>query len=209
MSKYTFCEWEENGYHDSYFYEGVWNTVTREIESIEVGSTAYAGGCGSGTAHMKLYDASEKVQEDFRNYAIFTAAEMIYNSNERDANEPQMAEFGDKLITIESTRKKDGTIIDIGVRGEVFWTGAFGTFYRNGYNKKNRSNISVGLRLLDGSKVFVALKKCKRDIVIEDFQTIKRRMEDAWDAGSFDVKPLTSCRAWLTRTYIHKTTKAA
>jgi hypothetical protein len=41
------CDWEQNGYHDSYFYSAVFDTETGVISSVETGATAYAGGMES------------------------------------------------------------------------------------------------------------------------------------------------------------------
>jgi hypothetical protein len=35
---------ENNGYHDSYFFMRVWDEATQSIKAIETGSTAYGGG---------------------------------------------------------------------------------------------------------------------------------------------------------------------
>jgi hypothetical protein len=38
------CNWEQNGYHDSYFYDAVYDVDADEISGIQIGSTAYGGG---------------------------------------------------------------------------------------------------------------------------------------------------------------------
>lgn len=92
--------------------------------------------------------------------------QLIRNAELRDVFEPQDAKFGTVLRLTEAHTHKDKTTgakttVAAGTVGEVFWCGAFGTFYRNDYNHPNRDNRRVGLRLLDGSKVFVPLKKCR------------------------------------------------
>jgi hypothetical protein len=65
----------------------------------------------------------------------------------------------------KSTVKKGGKFVTIpaGTAGEVVWCGAFGTFYRNGYNHPNRFNRSLIVKLDDGRKVNVPLEKCRLD----------------------------------------------
>lgn len=43
---YKLCDWEQNGYHDSYFKAALFNSETQEIVGVETGATAYAGGRG-------------------------------------------------------------------------------------------------------------------------------------------------------------------
>jgi hypothetical protein len=59
--------------------------------------------------------------------------------------------------------KHKGVKYDAGLRGEVFWSGSYGHFYRNGYNKPDRENTRVGLRLTTGEKIFVALSALRLD----------------------------------------------
>jgi hypothetical protein len=42
--KYTLCQWEDNGYHDSYFYAGIWDTETKKMSAMMTGATAFCGG---------------------------------------------------------------------------------------------------------------------------------------------------------------------
>jgi hypothetical protein len=44
MSKHVVGNYEENGYHDSYFKAVLWDDEARKIEHVEIGATAYAGG---------------------------------------------------------------------------------------------------------------------------------------------------------------------
>lgn len=44
--KYKLCWWEENGYHDSYFYGVYYDGDKHELESVGLGATAYGGGIG-------------------------------------------------------------------------------------------------------------------------------------------------------------------
>ena len=57
--------------------------------------------------------------------------------------------------------KHKGAPIPEGTVGEVFWSGAYGQFFRKGYNRPGRSNTRVGLNFADGSSAYVALSACR------------------------------------------------
>lgn len=44
MAKFTIADYEENGYHDSYFYAFTFDTETNEFDRVMTGATAFAGG---------------------------------------------------------------------------------------------------------------------------------------------------------------------
>lgn len=193
MALHKLCDWEDNGYHDSYFYAAVWNDETNAVESIETGSTAYYGGCSAGEP-VKDIDIVLKAVEWLKQY-IYKA---IRAAEYRDVLEPQAAPHGTELRLIRDVRHK-GMIIPEGTWGDVFWSEAYGKFYAKGYNKPNRENIRVGLRLPDGSKVFVALKACrlKRD-PLSDAELMARA-----DRLSRDCKFGAACgmKAWESQNW--------
>lgn len=64
---YILAEYERNGYHDSDFYAICYNTETCKIETIEVGSTRYAGGRGTGdmlAPTLEIIETARQVHED-------------------------------------------------------------------------------------------------------------------------------------------------
>lgn len=152
--KHALCSWEDNGYHDSYFYQAVWNDETNQVESHMEGATAFAG----GHSYPAITDSDMLMQ------AITWLSEHIYTrireAEYRDVLEPNAAPHGMELRLLRDVRH-NGTVIPAGTWGDVFWSGAYGKFYRNGYNKPCRTNIRVGLRLPDGNKIFVALSACR------------------------------------------------
>ncbi len=155
MALHSLCSWEDNGYHDSYFYDAVWNDETNAVERVSTGATAWAGGI---TQIPAVKDVRIVLQAlDWLANHIYGA---IRDAEYRDVLEPQAAPHGTELELIRDVKHK-GAVIKAGTWGDVFWSEAYGTFYRNGYNKPCRENIRVGLRLPDGSKAFVALKACK------------------------------------------------
>jgi hypothetical protein len=48
-TKFKLCWWEDNGYHDSYFYGVYFDTEDGKLHSTGLGATAYGGGIGFGS----------------------------------------------------------------------------------------------------------------------------------------------------------------
>jgi hypothetical protein len=197
---YRLCDWEDNGYHDSDFYVALWDAAARRIINMEYASTRYGGGKDI-EQYPAMAAASEDVRREFKSWAVDAAADMIFAAKEAEHNEPEVVNHGDVLVTVRKTKKKDGSVVETGVRGDVFWSGAYGKFYRKGYNRPGRGNTRVGLRLDDGTRVFVGLSACKRDGDTEPLEDIRARMQENMDNGGFEILPLTSCRAWLSKSY--------
>lgn len=153
--------WEDNGYHDSYFYVSVWDDEARTVRAIETGSTAYSGG-NSECSYPPISDVNALRD------AITWLADYIYNvirpQEHADVLEPQAAELRADYRLTRAVKHK-GEKYESGLVGRAFWSGAYGQFYRNGYNRPNRANTRVGLELTDGRKVFVALSalRCNRE----------------------------------------------
>lgn len=156
--RYYLCDWEENGYHDSYFQVALWNEATQAVERVEYGATAYGGGW------------DYRAETSYPTLAVVNKAcawlseyiyRQIYAAEQRDVFEPEAVRNGEELILTRDARNK-GVKIAAGTQGRVFWSGAYGQFYRNGYNRPGRANTRVGLELANGQRVFVALSACKR-----------------------------------------------
>lgn len=66
MSLYKLCDWEQNGYHDSYFKAAMYDSTADKIVGVETGATAYAGGRGlpepapEGETLVKAYKCLER-----------------------------------------------------------------------------------------------------------------------------------------------------
>lgn len=159
--KHLLTEWEVNGYDDSDFYASVYDDQTRTIEGICTGSTRYAG---ARSADQSVYPPiSDPVVLQGAIHALTVVIfDTIRAAEYRDVMEPNDAPKGAILRTIRNCKHR-GSVIPAGTVGEVFWCDAFGTFYRNGYNKPCRENRRVGMRLADGSSVYVALSACRLD----------------------------------------------
>ena len=199
------CAWEDNGYHDSYGYSAYWNG--KKLETFSTWSTAYAGGGGPEACVGRLCDAPTRVRNAFKKWACRTAAEMLHANAVAMIEEPRPGELkkGETLVTTRIVRPKGKPAIPAGTKGNVFWWGSHGTFFRNGYNRPNRSNTRVGLELETGEKVFVTLEALKRVGVPESVETFEKRRVKDYNAGAFSPLPLVPCKAWLTTAYIYPT----
>lgn len=155
--KHALCEWEANGYDDSDFFVAEYDDETGIVSKREIGSTRYAGGM----------DKYERVTDpDIVRKAESWLAESTFaylkSMDHFAVEEPDDAANGTRLRLLRDVRHK-GEKYTAGTIGTAFWCGAFGTFYRNGYNKHNRFNRRVGIRLDDGRTFFCALEACRLD----------------------------------------------
>lgn len=158
-------EWEHNGYDDSDFYRVVYNPNTRSLARFETGSTRYGGRPWPGSEFVKpeatppeVWSAAEAVAADLYAAGLARLEHLrVFEPGPKDCA------IGTVLRTTRACRSKAAGTIPAGSVGEVFWSGSYGTFYRNGYKQPNRENTRVGLRLRDGSRVFVALSACRLD----------------------------------------------
>ena len=195
-TKIILCEWEANGYHDSYFYGIAFDTTTSEIVSVSLGATAYGGGADA-VSHGPITPAialAVRTAIRDRYIAEYRTAEVM------DIETPADASNGQRLSLIRNVRHRGEKYL-AGTEGTVFYCHAFGTFYRNGYNRPCRGNRRVGLRLDDGSSIYVALSACKRvEAPLTDDALMDNAERVARNAGA--VKGLTGCRAWLSSDYI-------
>jgi hypothetical protein len=199
-TEYLVARYEDNGYHDSYFYATVWNPITKTIRDIMEGATAFAGGCSVDAPPLK--DAPAKIKAAFMKWACHRAAEMVVAADLKYVMEPDKVVSGDKLMLLRDVRPKKTPLIPKGATGEVFWSGAFGTFYSNGYNKPGRSNTRVGLILENGDRVYVALSSCRRNLEIKDLKAVEKGIRSNFKKGDFSIIPLTGCKAWLSASYL-------
>lgn len=197
MAKHILTEWERNGYHDSDFYCSYWDDATQSVLSMEVGTTRCAAptsakidGIGEDPACFKM-PTLEIVQKAVL-WLEGRIAAMIKSADERDVLEPQpnrVSERNTRLRLLEAGEFKDKkaktvTPYAVGDAGVVIWSGQFGTFYNNGYNKRCRSNTRVGIKLDNGTVIFTELSKCRMDMdFVTDEYCQKRAKELAPNCG--------------------------
>ena len=200
--EYRICDWEDNGYHDSYFYVGIWDTEKRLIRNEMYCSTAFGGGIPLSNWPI-LRDASEEVKNDFKEWYISTVAKQCFESNEAHRKAPESVKLGEDVILIRDVNKIKPVkkTICAGIRGRVFWTGSYGKFYAKGYNKPGRENTSIGIETIDGERIFVPLNSVGLDKEAEPFEDVENRIRTTVEQKIATVGPLTSCRAWLSCEY--------
>ena len=201
--KYYVCNWEDNGYHDSYFYGACWDTESKSLETHSEGATAYAGGWSKPADITTINNAPGSVYNEFKEHCINTAAKMIFEANKRDINEPDSVNNGDRVVTIRRVKPRKSPAIEVGTKGTVFWQKAYGQFYRNGYNRPNRSNTRLGIKADSGDTIWIALNACKLDKEVEPLESIVSRLRKSWNNKNFSVQPLVPCKAWLSESYIY------
>jgi hypothetical protein len=178
ITKYRLCEWEENGYDDSDGYIAYYDTATGKVESHYAWSTRWHS-TGKPSAFK---DPTPEVVEAARKVLEAHIYEVIRAAEHRDVLEPKGAAKGDRLRTLVSgtfNDKKRGKKVtyEAGEAGEVIWVGHFGSFYSNGYNRRDRSNGRVGLKFPDGRVVFLAMSKVRKDMEPLSDEELRGRAE--------------------------------
>ena len=169
--KYALCEWERNGYDDSDFFVAEWDTEERTVTKREIGSTRYAGGIAGYTPV-----SDPAMVRDAQAWLVERMALLIANRDRENVLEPNDAPNGTCLRLLRDVRHK-GIKYAAGTVGVSFWCGAFGKFYRNGYNRPNRFNLRVGIRTADGRSFFAALEACRLDREQEGEDVNRERAE--------------------------------
>lgn len=165
MTKYLLEDREINGHDDSDFYAIFYDTETGTIRSEIYGSTRFSSPRVAPTDEY-IRDIPEEVKPKIYEIVYRTAFEIIKRDDRQAIDAPEKISVGESVSLLASGSFKDrrsGSTVKYseGESGVVIWEGAFGKFYRNGYNRKGRSNTRVGIRFEDGRVVFVSLEICK------------------------------------------------
>jgi hypothetical protein len=155
---YLIGDYEINGYHDSYFHVVYYDAQQDKIMDKEYGATAY-GGSWNYRAEMVPGPMPEHIADRIRALRL---AELLPASHEaerqrHEAPEPQQMPVGTLVRMLRDSRATCKTPYHAGETGTVLRHTWFGTFYRNGYNKRDRSNGRVTLRMADGRIVHAAM----------------------------------------------------
>ena len=131
---------EENGHDDSDFYMLVWNPETQSIDRNVFATTRG----WSYPCYGSRPDATPEVRAAAQAYLRKRYLDSIKLQNSKDARTPA---FG-KTVKVVKGRK-----VAIGTTGEICWTGT-SDFGVSRYGTWGKAKMRVGIRLLDGSKVF-------------------------------------------------------
>lgn len=136
---------EYNGYHDSDFYATVWDDEQGCVREIEDGTTRlYA------PSKYSRADASEEVRAKARAWwAAKVGPKLAY------AHLMGQRAFIDVGCEVEVIK---GRKVSKGTKGEVVWKGA-DSFKRGAYR--------IGMRLMDGTRVYTAMENVMRLGVVQ------------------------------------------
>lgn len=150
------AEWECNYYDDSDFYGAHLNLSTGEVTASMIGTTRFA----SPTLPLGP-DATEEQHEIAKAWGIPRYIELLRAEWNKKVRPTDLTGVHHLRLTedVSSKDKNTGAITEAkaGEVGKIIWSGAFGTFFRNGYKRRDRNNIRVGLKFSDGRVVFTKL----------------------------------------------------
>lgn len=244
--KYRICDWEDNGYHDSYFYGVTYDDATGKLESAMIGATAYASGAYSLAG---VPDPTREVLEAARIQLRDHIFQAIRDAEHADTLTPQHAQRDDEMILLENHRKvvramipcekclgkgywqnprnptdkrpcfacegksevpkgdpvKDAAgkqvyhLIPAGTRATVLNVKAFGSFFRKGYNRPDRTNRSVTVRLADGHVANIPMAKLRRANDPMSDAELMERAETLSHEHQYGA--MFGCRGWLSENY--------
>lgn len=192
--KFKLMWWEDNGYHDSYFHGVYFDDADGQLHKADLGATAYGGGIGFSEEYAM---PTPEVVEAARKLLVQGIYQRLLEAEHRDVMEPNDVQVGDivRLLQVHKSRKA-GTVLGVGVRIRVNDCQAFGTFYRNGYNKPGRDNRSIVGTVLGSPQtlVRVPLSKCRMDREPMPDTELMARAEAL--SHEHQYGPLFGMRAW-------------
>lgn len=152
---YFLAEREENGYHDSDFYDVVYFPPSAEhpngeVERVDTHSTRWASMGPLRYERLPLPMLPEH-EAGLRRWIYERKLDGMVAAF-KDSLEPRGTHLkkGAPVVFVKEPRVRDASKPRArkGDTGFVVWSGAFGTFYRNGYkNPNDPSYIRVGVRL--------------------------------------------------------------
>lgn len=197
--KYKLCDWEDNGYHDSYFYGVYFDTDDQDLHSISLGSTAYSGGYDFNGDYLL---PTPEIAELARRRLVEHIFQAIKAAEIRDVMEPKDVKQGIwvRLLVAHNSRKA-GIALQPGDRVRVNRCDAFGTFYANGYNHPGRHNRSIVGTLagrLD-KLIRVPLNKCRLDREPDTDEALRARAEEL--SHNHQYGAMFGCKAWLSNNW--------
>lgn len=97
---YELNDWEDNGYHDSYFYGIFWDSEKEEVVQICTGATAYAAGPSLSRAPL-----NEDVLEFARRWLVRKLVGYIRGAYTADIEHPKNLAPETRVVLKKDTRK--------------------------------------------------------------------------------------------------------
>ncbi|MDA3961905.1 MAG: hypothetical protein PF961_14035 [Planctomycetota bacterium] len=167
MAFYLLAEYTHHGYHDSYFYDIIFDDEAVTITDKMIGATAFAGG------RIGSYEPlSDVIVKQVREYFTGLLCDHYMEVETRICLTPPIDALAPG-VAVRTTRVIRGT--DRATRGKiqipadsvahiVSHPRAFGTFYRNGANRPNRDNARVLIEVqATGQRAYVACNALRMD----------------------------------------------
>lgn len=102
--KYKICEWEDNGYHDSYFYGVIYDDATGLMKEISLGATAYA--CGPIPEWTQAKLPTPEIAERCRLLLVEHIFAAIREAEYIDVLTPSDANPGEVLVLLEDHKRQ-------------------------------------------------------------------------------------------------------
>jgi hypothetical protein len=164
--RYKIAEYENNGYHDSYWGVWVFNTDTNKVEQIETGSTAY---------YSREYPSYEKSLPSEYNSALRKYLRDEYFQELVDKRDQVKVTYysysqGEK-VEASRTFKHKGKIYQKGTKFKVLGSNNFGGSYS-----------SMQLEMENSEKIFTSAKNLKLGY------SVKEMMKKAIEVAELKLK---------------------
>lgn len=115
---YALCDWEQNGYHDSYFYLGLWDSETKRVTAYEYAATAYPG----GRYPENLQPLNDEVIEEARAWLKDAILARLLKDEDRRIFNPTHQEIqrsGDVVLKTDYKGRKNPHVVKAGEVGRV------------------------------------------------------------------------------------------
>jgi hypothetical protein len=151
-------EFERNGYNDSDFYMVVWNPATKTPETIEFATTR-------GWSYPCFGSKVDATPEVIAEYEAYLEKQRKAAELAQDKEQARQPKFG-RTVKVVKGRK-----VPVGTTGEICWVGV-NQFAHQSYYAPSKKSLRVGIRLLDGTKVFTDFANCEI-VNPQQYETLK------------------------------------
>lgn len=159
--KYFIGDYEDNGYHDSYFHVVFWDTEKGAVENVQYAATAYGGGWDW---HKEIErDIPADIIQQIRDWRFEQILPAFIEAEKQRCFEPSASQMTAptrvRLLKDGKRGKTPYNKDEVGVVTGQYW---FGQFFSNGYKTKDRHNGRVGIQI-GNRRVFCAMTVVRLD----------------------------------------------
>ena len=102
MALFELNDWEENGYHDSYFYKAAWDAEKKEVVLVSAGATAYASCDTTPRPASPTIEVVEQARQWLKGYIKGSLRE----ADKNDIEWPKSLQKGDRVVIKAATKKQ-------------------------------------------------------------------------------------------------------